>query len=171
MRKIFTNFHPYYFLKWAAVYLIVITATACGSNGHEQPDEQKADTESPSAPTVQAPVADCYRKIHDRDSIRVRFESENGRIRGTLEFDNYQIDGSSGKIEGSIHGDTLKVWYDFHSEGMRSVREIYFLRKGDHLVRGIGDEIIRNDTSFLANPPAIMFPDNEIFLKVDCANF
>lgn len=170
MRKIFTNSHPYSILKKAAVYLTVITTVACGSNGNEQPGEQKADTERPSSPTAQAPVADCYRKIHDRDSIRLRFESENGRMHGSMEFDNYQIDGSSGKIEGTIHGDTLKVWYDFHSEGMRSVREIYFLQKSDHLVRGIGDEIIRNDTSFLANPSAIIFPENEIFSKVDCAN-
>lgn len=170
MRKIFTSFFPYYFLRWTALYLIVITTTGCGSNGNEQPEDQKADTESPSAPEGQTPVADCYRKIHDRDSIRLRFESENGRMHGSMEFDNYQIDGSSGKIEGTIHGDTLKVWYDFHSEGMRSVREIYFLQKSDHLVRGIGDEIIRNDTSFLANPSAIIFPENEIFSKVDCAN-
>ncbi len=51
----------------------------------------------------------------------------------------YEKDKNTGTIQGELKGDTLIADYSFVSEGVSSVREVVFLKKGSELVEGYGD--------------------------------
>lgn len=78
-------------------------------------------------------------------------------VQGSLHFNNYQIDDSKGSIRGRFHGDTLFVVYDFMAEGMRSRTAEAFLKRGDSLIRGLGEELLKKD-----------FSKGQVFLNVPC---
>jgi hypothetical protein len=87
---------------------------------------------------------------------------------GRMMFDNYQKDGSRGTVKGRDKDGIVHLWYDFHSEGMRSVMEIYFKREGDKLVRGIGKMEVKGDTTYYVDPESIAYSATESFEQTDC---
>ncbi|MBA2630340.1 MAG: hypothetical protein H0U84_04885 [Thermoleophilaceae bacterium] len=85
-----------------------------------------------------ADVNGCYMKILKRDTIAIKLYQTGTSVTGKLTFDNYEKDGSTGTVHGIIEGNIIKLWYNFASEGMNSVMEIYFKKQGNQLLRGIG---------------------------------
>jgi hypothetical protein len=87
-----------------------------------------------------------------------------------LTFNNFQKDKSSGSVHGTIAGDTIKLWYDFHSEGMKSVMEVYFRKQNDELLRGLGQMEVKGDSAYLNDHTNIQFSADQTFKKVDCSS-
>ena len=81
-------------------------------------------------------------------------------------YDNYEKDGSRGTVKGKDNGEIIMLWYDFNSEGMHSVMEVYFKKENGKLVRGIGDMDVKTDTTYFIS--GINYSDREAFNKVDC---
>lgn len=115
-----------------------------------------------------APANGCYRLIVKRDTMVVNIQQQGNAITGSMVFDNYEKDGSSGTIQGTIEGDIIKVWYDFQSEGMRSFMEVYFKLQQESLIRGLGTVATRGDTSFYSNPADIRFTEEMVYRKISC---
>lgn len=90
-------------------------------------------------------------------------------LSGKLSFDNYQKDGSSGKVNGVVDGELIKLLYSFQSEGMNSVMEIYFKNTAEGLVRGTGEMENRGDTVYYKNAKKLNYPAGTEFKKQDCA--
>jgi peptidyl-tRNA hydrolase len=82
-------------------------------------------------------------------------------------YDNFEKDRSSGIVKGKEDGGILKLWYDFNSEGMRSVMEVYFKKDNGRLLLGIGSMDQKTDTTYFTS--GINYSDKEAFNKVDCA--
>jgi hypothetical protein len=149
-------------------YLFIVSIIACQGNS-ESADSDKDTTTSQSTDNVSAtPQEQCYRKVLARDTFAISITETGEAISGTLLFDNYEKDSSRGSVKGSSSGDTLKLWYDFQSEGMNSVMEVYFKRVGDKLVRGVGTMDVKGDTSYFTNPSDIKFEEKESWDKVSC---
>ena len=111
----------------------------------------------------------CYWQILKRDTF-VTSLSQNGKIvTGKLSFDNFEKDGSSGRVQGTKDGDIIKLWYSFESEGMKSVMEVWFKSQGDFLLRGTGDMGTKADSSYFTNPAAVEFVSNQQMKKIDCS--
>lgn len=111
----------------------------------------------------------CYWKITGRDTLVAWLVQTENTITGKLSFDNYQKDGSSGPVHGTLQGNTIKLWYEFESEGTKSVMEVWFERRGDALVRGVGPTAVKADTSYFTRQDAIKFDEKQSLEKVDCA--
>jgi hypothetical protein len=108
----------------------------------------------------------CYMKIVGRDTAILRLEQKGKEFSGKMIYDNYEKDGSRGNVKGKEEEGILKLWYDFDSEGMHSVTEVYFKKDNGKLLRGIGDMDTKTDTAYFTS--GINYSDKEAFLKVDC---
>lgn len=130
------------------------------SNKGERPNDDKtgkADT-----------AGGCFWQIIKRDTI-VAFLSQNGnQVSGKLSFDNFEKDGSSGRVTGASDNGIIKLWYSFQSEGMNSVMEIWLKKEGDVLIRGTGEMEVKGDSSYFKNTSAVDFTGNQQMIQVAC---
>lgn len=120
------------------------------------------DTDKKSSPDVSG----CYMKIIGRDTAIIMLEQNGNELSGKMVYDNYEKDGSSGTVKGKQEGEILKLWYDFNSEGMHSVMEVYFKKANGRLLRGVGDMDVKTDSTYFIS--GINYSDKEAFNKVDC---
>jgi hypothetical protein len=108
----------------------------------------------------------CFMKITGRDTAIIILEQKENDLTGRMLYDNFEKDGSHGTVKGKQDGDILKLFYDFNSEGMRSVMEVYFKKVPGGLLRGVGDMNVKGDTTYFTS--GINYSDKEAFSKVDC---
>lgn len=121
-------------------------------------------------PIESSTLQTCYMQATGKDSVFVTLEDNLGTIIGKMRYKNFEKDSSSGDLVGSQNGDTLKVNYTFAEEGKTSEREIYFLRKGENIIEGIGEQTTEGATSKYANPAALKYVGNTL-KQVDCTDF
>jgi hypothetical protein len=111
--------------------LFSLALFSCG-NQASQPEKTGEET-SPIE------VKSCYRYTKGNDTITLQTTTIGDKITGELIYDWFEKDRNSGKISGKVKGDTLITDYTFMSEGLASVREEVFLKKGNDLLIGYGD--------------------------------
>ena len=161
------------------LFIISIVFLSCTNNNSKEKTTSKEDTEVSSKenkiddieekPSTGDHSSSCYWQILKRDTL-VASLSHNGKmVTGKLSFDNFEKDGSSGPVRGTKEGDIIKLWYNFESEGMKSVMEVWFKSQGDFLLRGTGDMGVKADSSYFTNPAAVEFTSNQQMKKVDCS--
>lgn len=114
-------------------------------------------------------MSGCYWKIAGRDTMTAWLAQTENTITGKLNFDNFEKDGSTGVVHGTVEGDILKLWYSFESEGMKSVMEVWFKKQGDSLLRGVGPQSVKADSSYFTDEGNIKFTVDQSLGKVDCA--
>ena len=148
--------------------LLLTFLFACNDAGNNDQTTVDTDSSKQDPPVEPAPVYDCYRSVLKRDTMVACLLVRGNDVTGRLTFDNFEKDGSSGDVHGTINKDTIKLWYDFHSEGMKSVMEVYFLKDGSKLFRGIGDVATKGDTAYLSDKGAIRYVTTQAFEKVEC---
>lgn len=108
---------------------------------------------------MEASVEGCYVATLQQDVYSMNIISQEGSdIEGTLVFNNYEKDSSSGSLKGSYEDGILFGRYVFQSEGMNSDMEVIFKKVEDGFIRGYGpvDEtgenfISRDDIEFDAS--------------------
>lgn len=113
---------------------------------------------------------ECYRAILKKDTISLSLNIKNGQFSsGNLSYDFYEKDKNTGTIVGEIKGDTLYADYTFTSEGVSSVRQVAFLKKGNTYVEGFGDVIDDNKGKVtFKDKKQLKFDGNIVLSKVDC---
>jgi hypothetical protein len=105
-------------------------------------------------------------KIIGRDTAIIMLDQKGSELSGRMLYDNFEKDGSRGTVKGKEEGEILKLWYDFNSEGIHSVIEVYFKRENGRLLRGVGSMDVKIDTTYFIS--GINYSDKEAFTKVDC---
>ncbi|HTM92262.1 MAG TPA: hypothetical protein VL095_07590 [Flavisolibacter sp.] len=123
-----------------------------------------ADQNSSNKPDLSG----CYLRVIKRDTLALRLEEKNGAVTGKLSFDNYEKDGSTGTVKGTVENNIVKLIYDFQSEGMHSVMDIYFKITDKGLIQGIGEVAPRGDTTAYTNPDKVDYPADNELLKISC---
>jgi hypothetical protein len=113
-------------------------------------------------------LSGCYLRVIKRDTLALRLEEKDSAVTGKLSFDNYEKDGSSGSVKGTVENNIVKLIYDFQSEGMHSVMDIYFKITDKGLIQGIGEVAARGDTTSYANPDKVDYPAANELLKISC---
>lgn len=158
-------------MKYLLLALLICIYSACNEN---RQTNDEANTSSNNS-TINNPekekekIADsdgCYMKITGRDTAILMLEEKGNELSGKMLYDNFQKDGSRGIVKGIQEGEIIKLFYDFNSEGMRSVMEVYFKKVPGGLLRGMGDMDVKADTAYFVS--GINYSDKEIFSKVDC---
>lgn len=148
----------------ASIFLAVLMISC----ENKKPEQTVLSTDQTTDPEVLQTTAHCYLFTNGKDSIRLRYIQENDEIDGWMNYDFFEKDGSIGEIDGKFFGDTLKLEYEFMSEGMISEQQIYFLKKDGKLYRGAGDMKMDNDSTMVySNPKEIKFDDTTPLSHLD----
>lgn len=118
-------------------------------------------------PGAAPPVTGCYLAVLSRDSIWMKLTIEDQVAEGDLMYNFYEKDKSKGRLTGTLHGDTLFANYIFSSEGMESIREVAFLKKGNDWIEGYGEMDPETGARF-KNKPSLDFNNETILKPVAC---
>lgn len=111
----------------------------------------------------------CFLYAKNKDSIKLKMNRNKDVVRGQLEYSFYEKDGSFGKFDGIMKGDTLYADYDFEAEGIQSKREVIFLKNGPTLIEGNGDlEMEGHHTIVFKKDAQISFDRNFPLTLIDC---
>lgn len=124
-------------MKNSIIVLIVAALLILGFTVFKKDKEMENTTE----PENLAMLAGCYVSRTDNDvyTLKIQKIENNGAFSGTLEFDNFEKDSSSGTYDGFYKDGILFGGYSFTSEGMDSQMDVIFKRMGNDFVRGYGE--------------------------------
>ena len=159
-------------MKYILYIFLVSKLIACNDNSgaNDKSTGSRPDSGTPvSAKPGDHPLSDipgCYMKIAGRDTAILMLEQKGDMFTGKILYDNYEKDGSRGTVKGKEDKEIIKLWYDFDSEGMHSVMEVYFKKENGKLLRGVGDMDAKTDTAYFIS--GINYSDKEAFTKVNC---
>ena len=112
----------------------------------------------------------CYLVIFKNDTISMQLKIKGNQLTsGNLSYHRFQKDKNEGTLVGELKGDTLLAVYTFKSEGMTSVRDVAFLKKGTTYTEGFGESIDDNSGKVIfKDPKTLRFDPNTILSKVVC---
>ncbi|MDQ0781867.1 hypothetical protein [Chryseobacterium sp. W4I1] len=114
------------------------------------------------------PKSFCYMAVTGKDSVFASIDDNLGTITGKIAYKNSEKDSSKGDVTGFKSGDTLKLTYEFQSEGTKSKRDIFFLQKDNTLTEGIGDHKEEDGQSKYADEKKISYKDGQKLETADC---
>ena len=114
-------------------------------------------------------IAGCYMRVLKRDTMLLHLQQNGETVLGKMNFDNYEKDGSTGTVSGVIENDIVKLWYNFQSEGMNSVMELYFKAADSSMVHGVGPMRNKADTAYFTDHSKIDYSKDQSLNKIDCS--
>ncbi|MDR6524974.1 hypothetical protein J2787_000344 [Chryseobacterium rhizosphaerae] len=155
--------------------LILLSAVSaflinCNKKTEAPAPKTEADTIAVAEPIVDTlgPKSFCYIGVTGKDSVFASIDDNLGTIIGKLSYKNSEKDSSKGDVTGFKSGDTLKLTYEFASEGKKSKRDIYFLQKDNTLTEGIGDHKEEDGHSKYADEKKISYQGGQKLNTADC---
>jgi len=111
----------------------------------------------------------CYLGVTGKDSVFVSIDDNLGTVTGKMRYKNSEKDSSTGDLTGFKSGDTLKLTYEFASEGTTSKRDIFFVQKDGNLLEGIGNQKDDNGQMKYADETKVAYKDGQKLKTADCA--
>lgn len=141
------------------IALILIALVVIGALFYYQKNKEKIVEES---------IVGCYRAELARDVYSLDINSQEGEnFQGTLVFDNFEKDSSSGTFDGTYKDSVLLGTYSFRSEGMDSVMQMIFKKVGDDFVRGYGNMDEMDEVLKFTNIEDITYDNLAIFKSTE----
>ena len=110
----------------------------------------------------------CYMGVTGKDTVFVSIDDNLGTITGKMATKNSEKDSNKGTLSGIKSGDTLKLTYEFASEGMTSKRDIFFIQKENILIEGIGNQKDENGIMRYADEKKIDYKGGQNLKSADC---
>lgn len=129
-------------------------------------DQQKAPTPEKVSPKTSS--IDCYRYIKNNDTVVLKIKDLNGFVTGSLVYKLDQKDKNTGTIDGKMKGGLLIADYSFFSEGVKSVRQIAFKKKGNTFIEGYSESEEKNGKIIFKNAYALDFTHSMVLTAYDC---
>jgi len=137
--------------------------------------KEKTEEEVPAVPetvAVEETVSEeCYLGILKKDTVSMSLNIKGTQVSsGKLSYKFFEKDKNEGTLIGELKGDTLFADYTFMSEGVSSVRQVAFLKKGNSYIEGYGDIEENNGKAIFKNTKLLKFDGKIVLSKVDCKN-
>lgn len=144
-------------------------------NCSKKAEAPAADTTQPDTAVIAAKTVDtlnaksfCYIGITGKDTVFVSIDDNLGTITGKMVTKNSEKDSNKGELSGFKSGDTLKLTYEFASEGKTGNKnDIYFLQTKNGLSEGIGERDPETGTKY-ANENKIKYAGGRTLKAADC---
>ncbi len=111
----------------------------------------------------------CYLGVTGKDSVFVTIDDNLGTVTGKMRYKNSEKDSSKGDLTGFKSGDTLKLTYEFSSEGKTSKRDIFFIQKSGNLLEGTGNQKDDQGSVKYADENKVAYKDGQKLETADCA--
>ncbi|MGC4130227.1 MAG: hypothetical protein QM564_11875 [Bergeyella sp.] len=126
----------------AVLSVFALFMTSCEKKNAEdtvvKPDFDSTALAQQSLPDTEILETNCFLSANGKDSLLLSYEDNLGTIIGKIRYKNSDKDSTKGDISGLMDGDTLKLTYMFETKGAPASREIWFLKKENQLLEGIG---------------------------------
>ena len=155
-------------MKHPLVIMASIFGVVSCNNNSKTPVENRDSIEAITP--VNKEITQCYTGIKAKDTVFLQLNKTNNNITGNLEYKRFEKDQNKGTIEGMMRGDTLLADYTFMSEGVTSIREVIFLKKGNRLVEGFGDVEEKSGKMVFKDTGTVKFDESMLLKEVDCNN-
>ena len=138
---------------------LLLLASCSTRSEDKDTDERNADP---------LPAKACYAYLSAKDTVQLDLVITGNTVSGNLRFNFFEKDKNTGTLTGKLNGDTLIANYRFMSEGITSVTEVIFLRKGESYVQGYGEKQEVNGATVFKDRKTIRFGESFVLGKVDC---
>ena len=164
-------------MKFVIYMLLFVIVFGCTSNTSSK-SASDADTSATvnNPPETESPRIEetikldgCYIRVTGRDTLLLQIKETSGTIKGTMKFDNYEKDSSSGTVTGKMENGKLVLWYAFASEGMQSYAEHIMQPVNDGLILGNSDIKISSDSAFIKDLSTVAFPISNKLTRTECS--
>lgn len=160
-------------MKNTALFLIagVAILTACNSEKTSNVTEdtiKSATTDTTTVVAEPAVAGNCYAYIKNNDTAYLKLDIRGEELTGDLTYKLFEKDSNKGTIAGEIKGDTIIAEYTFDSEGMRSVREVVFLKKDDKYYEGFGPVEEESGKMMFKDRKLLKFDNSIVFSPSAC---
>ncbi len=157
-------------MKHFLIWMITIAFISCNNNeSNDTTNDTIAETEDFSVNENKASsISGCYLRVMQRDTLLASLTQDGNLVSGKLTYDNFEKDGSSGTVSGTIDKDILKLVYRFQSEGMSSISEVYFKITNEGLIHGFGEIKVKGDSAYYASPGNIVYEAKDLLNKIPC---
>ncbi|MGN6439617.1 MAG: hypothetical protein ACTHMM_24030 [Agriterribacter sp.] len=154
--------------RFLCLYFFSALTMACNNN--KTADDTAAIVDSSAAATPGEPANNslCYAYTNNKDSILLHLTTEGNKVTGNMVYSLFEKDKNTGTIEGEIKGDTIFMNYTFLSEGISSIREIAFLKKGNTLSEGFGEVEQQDNKTVFKNKSLLSFSQNIVLQQTPC---
>lgn len=127
---------------------------------------QNEKTKQPTI-VISEPILGCYVATLNKDVYNLEINSQaHEKVSGTLTFNNYQKDSSSGTFSGTYKDSILLGTYAFQSEGVDSVMQVIFKKVGNDFTRGYGN--MSTTTNEFVDLDAVQYDDSAVFKSEPC---
>jgi hypothetical protein len=155
---------------------LAITAGLLGACNSENSDKKTADsteliaedTTFTATKPAEGNSTECYTSAKNRDTVIMKLNIAGEEYTGELDYRFFEKDKSKGTFAGEMKGDTLIAEYTFDAEGMRSVREVVFLKKNGNLIEGFGDVEEKGAKVMFKDRSKLTFGDVVVLAKHPC---
>lgn len=151
--------------------ITLVIFCSCSDNKQKEIVTQERDKEAVEK-EMEKPVkkteTTCYWQILNRDTFVLSLSEKGDAVSGKLSFDNFEKDGSSGNVSGKIENGIVKLWYNFESEGMKSIMEVWFKKEADVLNRATGPMVNKADSAYFSDASTINYTESQVLKMVDC---
>ena len=149
-----------------SIVLILVFAGICSSCKKEKMTDPKVV----EAVAVQDIVSnECYIGILKKDTVSLTFNTNDSIAKsGKLSYHFFEKDKNDGEFSGEMKGDTLFADYTFMSEGVSSIREVAFLKKGDTFTEGYGEIMDNIGKVTFKDKKTLKFDGKIVLKKADC---
>lgn len=151
-----------------SITLLVLVSVVLFSCKKKEKEPTTDELKSDIPQVEQSATQECYEYVQGKDTIQANFLVQNNAISGDLYYKLYEKDKNTGKITGTINGDTLLADYTFMSEGIKSVRQVVFLRKNKSLIEGSGESEEKEGKTVFKETKKLNFTSNIILNEIPC---
>lgn len=152
--------------------LVIISASCTNENKTGQVTDTSQIIAADTTFTVTQPKessSDCYVYVKNRDTASLKINRAGEELTGDLDYNLFEKDRNKGTIAGEMKGDTIIAEYTFDAEGMRSVREVIFVKKDDgNIYEGTGEVMEKGGKMVFKDRGALKFDPTIVFTKTNC---
>jgi len=160
-------------IKKLSVCLAVVSIFSCnteeknevGTNSVTTDTTTVADASSPSPSTDRS---GCYLMVIEKDTASLQLTKTAGGYEGKLEYKRFEKDSNKGDVSLLEDEKYLKGWYRFQSEGVLSVREVFFRKTAKGLEEGYGEITAIGDTAMFKYPATLDYESRHPYVKTNC---
>lgn len=149
--------------SFISVIVLSIVLAACNNSSDESGTSSDNSAAKPATTSTE-----CYLYIKNKDTIRLQMTINDKSVSGDLAYSFSEKDINQGVIQGELRGDTLLADYEFKSEGIVSVREVAFLKKGDSYAEGYGEAEEKEGKMMFKNVAGLTYSDTVVLRKINC---
>ena len=118
------------------LFFAALVLAACDGQKKDSPIDAAF---SPEDELIQTINTECFQYLGEKDTVSLTTHMNGTSVTGTLDYQIFEKDKNTGKIEGEIRDGLMILEYTFMSEGSSSKRQVVFKNSGEGWKEGYGE--------------------------------